>query len=153
MFPKIKKMLGWDSRFAISIEFLTILIITVLSIFANRYELVRKFPQAEQFFNITGMPSRVIGEGLEFQNITRKYLSSSNNNQLNIKGFIFNSTDKKLNIPFITVNILDEDTNIVQKVKKEAEIKTIEAKAKIPFSLEVNIPPQQAKYVVLTFSE
>ena len=152
-FPKIKKIFGWNSRFSISIELLTILIITLLSIFANRYELVRKFPQMEQVFSSIGIPSKIIGEGLEFQNITRKYLSPDNNNTLSIKGFIFNNTEKELDIPTITVNILNNDTDSVNKIQKKTDIKTIKAKEKVPFNLEVDIPPENAKYILLTFTE
>ena len=152
-FPKLKKILGWDSRFSISLEFFTVLVIIILSIFANRFELVRKFPQTEQIFKTIGIPARVIGEGLEFQNITRKYINPDNNKQLSINGFIFNTTDKTIEIPTITVSLLNENTDNIIKVKKQAEIKTIRAKEKLPFNLLIDIPPEKAKYILLTFTE
>ena len=152
-FPKLKKMLGWNSRFSISIEFFIVLIIIILSLFANRFDLVRQFPQTEQIFKAVGIPAKIIGEGLEFQNITRKYVSPKNNNQLIISGFIFNTTNKAIEVPTITVNLLNEKTDNIIKVKKQAEIKTIHAKEKIPFNLLIDIPPEKAKYILLTFTE
>lgn len=151
--PKIKKLLGWDNRFTITLELLTVAIIIALSLFAGRYELVRRFPQAEQVYSGFGVPSRVIGEGLEFQNITRHYADNDNGNQLNIKGFINNTTDERMAIPTVVINILDENTNSIKQIKQEVEAQTIEAHAKIPFTLLVDIPPQQAKYILLTFGE
>lgn len=153
LLPKIKKCLGWDSRLAISLELLTIMIIIALSLFAGRYELVRKFPQAESLFSGIGIPAKVIGEGLQFQNITRRYSDSDNSSQLSIKGFIYNATNEQLPIPPIMVNILNENTDSLGKIKKETEVKTIDARAKIPFTLLVDIPPQEAKYILLTFEE
>ena len=153
LFPKAKKILGWDNRFSISLEFITVFVIIVLSIFANRFDLVRKFPQTEQIFKTIGVPARVIGEGLEFQNITRKYASPQNNNQLVISGFIFNSTDTEIEIPTITVSLLNENTDDIIKVKKQAENKSIRAKEKIPFNLMIDVPPEKAKYLLLTFTE
>lgn len=153
IFPKIKKCLGWDSRLAISLELLTITIILTLSLFAWRYELVRKFPQIEPLFSGIGIPAKVVGEGLEFQNITRRYSDTGASEQLNIKGFVFNTTDKQLQIPPILINILNENTDSLNKIKKETEVKTIDARAKVPFSLLVDIPSHEAQYILLTFEE
>ncbi len=152
LFPKIKKLLGWHSRLTISIEILTILVIIGLSIFGNRYALVRKFPQMEPLFSQFGVPSRIIGEGLEFQNVVRSYDSKETPRLLTIKGFIHNTTDNDLPLPTVLVDILDPDAGEMLKSKHTLEEKEIKAQTKIPFTLQVKVP-LLAKYILLTFTD
>ena len=152
LFPKIKKLLGWRSRITISLEVLTLLIIIALSIFGNRYALVRKFPQLESVFSQIGIPSRIIGEGLEFQNVVRSYDSKESPRRLTIKGFIFNTTNNDLSLPPVLVNILDTNAEEMLQSKHLIEEKTIKAQAKIPFTLAVKVP-LQAKYIMLRVTE
>ena len=149
-FPKTKKLLGWNNRLTVILEILVILLIIALSIFGMRYNLVRKFPQLETVFGQMGIPSRVIGEGLTFENITRNYMEDDEK-QLNIKGFIVNTTSKALDIPTIAINFLDNDANTLAQIQKKAEVSSIEGGNKTPFNFIVDVPPEQAKFVVLTF--
>lgn len=153
IYSKVKKLLGWDSRITICIETLITLIIILLSLFANRYELAHRFPQTEAFFNKFGLPAHIIGEGLEFQNITRHYTDKPTNQKLTIQGFIHNSTNKNLSIPTILINTFDSKGENLQQIKKEMPIKNISSKSKIPFTFKIEIPEHQAKYILLTFTE
>lgn len=152
LFPKIKKLLGWHSRLTVTLEIFTILLIIGLYIFGNRYDLVRKFPQMEILFSQFGVPSRVIGEGLEFQNVIRSYDSEENPNLLTIKGFIYNHTNSNLPLPPVSVNILDTDGKNISQSKYTLEEKEISTQKKIPFTLQVDVP-QFSKYIMLTFTD
>lgn len=152
IFPKVKKLLGWNSYLTISIEVLMLLIIAGLSIFAGRYEIVRRFPQTEQFFERLSVPSKVIGEGLEFQNIVRSYNDDEKPDLLTIKGFIANKTDNELSVPTVIVNMLDTQTQQLARIEKKLDVQKINPHHKKAFTLQVNVP-QGAKYIVLTFNE
>ena len=151
-FPKIKRLLGWDNYLTIFIEILTILLIIGLSFFGNRYQIVRHFPQIEHIFTNVGIPARIIGEGLEFQNIVRQQTNQKNKIINTIQGFVYNSTDKELEIPTILIHIMDEDGGELEQTTKKLDIHTLAAKDKIPFNLQVEVPAT-AKYIMLTFTE
>ena len=151
-FLSLKKILGWDSYLTISLEILTILIILCLSILGNRYALVRKFPQLEYVFSQIGMPSRVIGEGLEFQNIVRSYDNPDKPKLLTIKGFIYNTTPQELKLPLVLVKAMNNDAVLLKDSTHQLEKKSIPALDKYAFTLQVKVP-KSAKYIMLTFTE
>ena len=151
-YPKIKKLLGWNNYWTICVECSILLLIICLSLFAARYEIVRRFPQAETVYSLLGIPSRVIGEGLEFQNIVRSYNNPEKPQLLSINGFIHNNTSEKLPIPTILVNMLDDDAVSKHQVTKQLDIESINPQAKIPFTMEVDVPVQ-AKFILLTFTK
>ena len=151
IFQIIKKLLGWNSRLIISLEIITILLIIGLGAFAMRFEIVRKFPQFEMIFGQLGVESKVIGEGLDFQNVTRNYVMENDQERLNIKGFIVNTTDSDLELPTITVNFLNNDAELLAQAQENLETKTIKPGEKIPFNLYTEKPSDDAKFVVLSF--
>lgn len=151
-FQKLKKLLGWNSRLTIGLEVFLLLLILGLSIFAKRYDIVRKFPQAEQFFALIGVPSRIIGEGLEFQNIVRSYDNKEKPDLLTIKGFVYNSTDSELSVPTALINLYNTDAHLLKQAKRDLEIENISSQTKAAFSLKINIPTE-AKYILLTFTK
>ena len=152
IFPKIKKLLGWNSYLTIFIELFVVVLIIALSIFGNRYELVRRFPQTEVIFKQLGVPARIIGEGLEFQNIVRSFDSKEQPRLLTIKGYIYNTTNKELPIPTILINIMDKDGEMMLQDSQKIETTTAKAQSRTAFTLQTKIP-LHAKYIVLTFTE
>lgn len=152
IFPKIKKLLGWDKYSTIFFEVLGLLVIICLSLFAARFEIVRRIPQAEIFYDSLGIPSRVIGEGLEFQNIVRGYYDKDKPQLLSVNGFIYNTTEEELAIPTILINVYNSDAASIQQITRQLNAKKIEAKAKISFNLQIDVPVE-AKYILLTFTK
>lgn len=152
IFPTIKKLLGWNNYLTIALEVFVVLLILGLSLFAYRYALVRKFPQLEVVYTQLGIPSRVIGEGLEFQNVVRHYDSPEKPRLLTIKGFIYNTTSKELDLPVVLVSIMNSEAQGAVESTHHLEQKTIAAQDKIAFTLQVTVP-QQMKYIMLTFTE
>lgn len=150
--PKIKKLLGWNSYFTISVEIFTILLICLLSLFAYRYELVRKIPQAKFIFDQFNIPCVIVGEGLEFQNIVRSFDSPKEPRLLSIKGYIYNSTAKELQIPKILINIMDKDAESILQTTKELNEKSLHTHSTLAFTLKEKIP-LTAKYIEITFTE
>ena len=151
-YPKIKQLLGWNNYFIISAEIFTILLILGLYLLGNRYDIVRKYPQFETVFTQLGIPSRVIGEGLDFQNIVRTYDSEKDSKLLTVKGFIRNITNKKISLPIILANVLDNNAVKIYSETFKIEQKNIASNEKIAFSFQIKVP-EQSKYVELTFTE
>ena len=124
-----------------------------LSALSFRYELVRKFPKLEAMYSAIGIQSRIIGEGLEFQNVSHREYEEDYVKKMEVKGFIRNSTDKKLPIPEIEVEVLDKDGITLQKVNTKTPIAEIWPKERAAFSFIITQPSPLSKYVYLTFGK
>lgn len=151
-FPRIKKLLGWHSRFTIGLEIMTILVIIALALFAKRFEIVRMFPAGNSFYEAMGIQAQVVGKGLAFENVIRSTVDTPQKNTMNIKGFIRNTTDEKINMPEILIEIMDRETELLTGIKKQAPIAVLDARSKIPFNFTIEVPEKNAKYIVLTFT-
>ena len=132
---------------------LTLLGLIILSLLSFRYELVRKFPKLEEAYTALGLQSRIIGEGLEFQNVSHREYEEDYVKKMEIKGFIINRTDKKQQIPDIKVEVLDKDGITLQKVNTKTPIAEIWPRERAAFSFIVTQPSPLSKYVYLTFGE
>ncbi len=149
---KLKHSMGLDRPGTLKYYLLLIVAIIALCLFAVRYEVVRVFPQAEKIYSALGAESRVVGEGLEFQNIIRNEYEEDYVRKLEIKGYIVNTTPQKIEMPLIHVEIMDKDTNLLQAVDDKAPIAELSAGEKQMFRIVVTQPSALAKYVLLTFS-
>lgn len=149
---KVKHALGLDKKGILKYYILFLCLVTALGLFAIRYEVVRAFPQAERIYSMLGVESRVIGEGLEFQNIIRNEYEEDYVRKLEIKGYIVNTNQKTIAMPLIHVEIMDKDTNLLQAVDDETPISELGAGEKQMFRIVITQPSALAKYVLLTFS-
>ena len=102
-------------------------------------------------YNLVGIKAKIPGEGLEFQNITWNPIEEGGDTKLEVKGFIYNKTDKSIEVPVVHIEILDKDTVLLQSQNREIEQSTAEPQTRIPLDLEVKNPAPTAKYVYLTF--
>ncbi len=152
LFYKGKHALGLDRPGILKYYLLLIMVMVALVLFAVRYEVVRVLPLAEKFYSALGVESRVVGEGLEFQNIIRNEYEEDYVRKLEIKGYIVNTTQQKIEMPLIHVEIMDKDTNLLQSVDDEPPISELGAGEKQMFRIVITQPSALAKYVLLTFS-
>ena len=104
-------------------------------------------------YSAIGIQSRIIGEGLEFQNVSHREYEEDYVKKMEVKGFIRNSTDKKLPIPEIEVEVLDKDGITLQKVNTKTPIAEIWPKERAAFSFIITQPSPLSKYVYLTFGK
>ncbi len=127
-------------------------IFVLISLFNNRYQVVRSAPFLNAVYKVFGIEAKIPGEGLEFQNINWEYFDNDEEGRrLQIKGFIYNKTDKSIEVPVVHIEILDKDTVLLQSQNREIEQSTAEPQTRIPLDLEVKNPAPTAKYVYLTF--
>ena len=127
-------------------------VFVLISLFNNRYQVVRSAPFLNAVYKVFGIEAKIPGEGLEFQNINWEYFDNDEEGRrLQIKGFIYNKTDKSIEVPVVHIEILDKDTVLLQSQNREIEQSTAEPQTRIPLDLEVKNPAPTAKYVYLTF--
>lgn len=89
-------MLGLDHPGTLKYYLLLLLFLAALGLFAARFEIVRAFPQAEAFYAALGIEAKIVGEGLEFQNVVRREYEEDYVRKLEIKGYIANTNPLKL---------------------------------------------------------
>ena len=122
-----------------------------LSLYNNRYDVVRKVPFMNGIYKVLGIKAKIAGEGLEFQNITWDYVIDEGVKKLEVKGFINNVTTDTIDIPIVHVEILDKETSLLQSFNRELKDSKISSTGRIPLQVVVENPAPTAKYVYLTF--
>lgn len=125
----------------------------LLTAYYFRYEIVRKSPVMENVYNVFGIKSRVLGEGLEFQNISRREFEEDDLIKFEIKGFIANNTDRTIDIPTIYVELLDKNANKIQHEAANSVIPLVAPHSRVAFSFVIDKPSALSKYIYLTFGE
>lgn len=151
MWLQVKNVLGFHFKIKWSYIFVALFIFVMMSLYNNRYDVVRKVPFMNDVYRMFGIRAKIAGEGLEFQNITWDFVDDEKGVRLEVKGFIYNKTDKVLDVPQLHVEILDKDTQLLQSHNRELKEKEIEAKAKLAINLVLGNPAPTSKYVYLTF--
>jgi hypothetical protein len=147
----IKNVLGFHFKIKWIYIVIALLVFALLSAFNNRYQIVRKLPFLNAAYKAIGVTAKIPGEGLEFQNIGWDFVQDDDGiAKLEIKGFIYNPTDKAIAIPTVHMEILDKDTALLQSQTRDIN-EVVEANSKVPLDLIVLHPAPTSKYVYLTF--
>ncbi len=128
-------------------------LIFVLLMYYFRYEIVRTVPFMEKAYAVLNIKSRILGEGLEFKNISRRTYEDDYVTKMEIKGYIVNNTDKMLEIPNVKVKVLDEKAMVLQSQTTPPPAKYIKENGRVAFSVTVTKPSPLSKYIYLTFTE
>ncbi len=148
---QVKNILGFHFKIKWSYIFMAFGVFVLLSLYNNRYQIVRDVPFLNGVYKAFGIKAKIAGEGLEFQNINWDFISDDDGARLEIKGFINNQTDKAVDLPTVHIEILDRETALLQSQNRELEETVVEAQTKLPLTLVVKNPAPTAKYVYLTF--
>ena len=151
LFSRLKHMLGLDHPGTLKYYLLLLLFLAALGLFAARFEIVRAFPRAEAFYAALGIEAKIVGEGLEFQNVVRREYEEDYVRKLEIKGYIANTNPFEVEMPLIRVEVLDKNTNLLQALNDKTPLAVLEAEGRMAFRIVLNRPSPLAKYVVLTF--
>lgn len=128
-----------------------ILLILSLLLYHFRFEIVRKMPVMNTLYQAVNIKAHVTGEGLEFQNVTRQDFEDDFVRKMEIKGFIANLTAHEISVPTIHVELLDQNTNLMQTVDEKAPVEKIRVGGRAAFSIVINTPSPLTKYIFLTF--
>lgn len=148
---KIKEILGFHFKIKWKYIVIAVCVFVSLSLFNNRYEVVRKVPFMNGVYKAFGIKAKIAGEGLEFQNITWDYVIDEGVKKMEVKGFINNITSETIELPIVHVEILDKDTSLLQSFNRELKDGKISSTGRIPLQVVVENPAPTAKYIYLTF--
>lgn len=148
---QIKNALGFHFKVKWSYLFLALTVFVLLSLYNNRYQIVREAPFMNGLYKTFGIKAKIPGEGLEFQNVSWDFVKDDDGSRLIVKGFVYNLTERVINLPVIHIEILDKQTALLQSQNRELKETEVEANTKIPLNLVLPNPAPTAKYVYLTF--
>lgn len=143
----------WDKTGLRNSVLITAILLIIISLLSFRYDITRKVPTMEKLYTSIGLQSRIIGEGLEFQNVSHREYEEDYVRKMEIKGFITNTTAEKMNIPQISVEVLDKDGVTLQRINTKTPIAEIWPKERAAFSFVITQPSPLSKYVYMTFEE
>lgn len=127
-------------------------VILVLAFFSFRYEITRMIPAMENIYNLLGVESKIIGEGLDFRNVVRREYEEDYVRKLEVKGFIVNQTEQNLQVPPIYIEVLDKDGNILEVQNTKSPVDEVSPDKPAPFSFVLNQPSPLSKYIYITFT-
>ena len=148
---KIKDVLGFHFKIKWSYIFVGVFVFISLSLFNNRYEIVRKLPFMNGVYKVFGIKAKVPGEGLEFQNITWDYIVEGDVKKMEIRGFINNISSDTIEVPIIHVEILDKNTSLLQSFNRRIKEKEISSDNRVSLQIVVENPAPTSKYIYFTF--
>ena len=148
---KIKEVLGFHFKIKWSYIIIGVLVFISLSLFNNRYDVVRKFPFMNGVYKAFGIKAKIAGEGLEFQNIIWDYVVDNGVKRVEVKGFINNMTTSTIEVPIVHVEILDKKTSLLQSFNREIKEKEISSAGRVPLQIIIENPAPTTKYIYLTF--
>ncbi len=146
-----KKVFGLQNPRHIKYYLAAVATLLLLFLYYARFEVVRAFPLMDSVYRLAGIKAYVTGEGLEFQNVSRRDFEEDFVRKFEVKGFIANQTSKTIDIPTIKAELLDNDARAIQAKKVAPVIPLVTAKGKVPFSFVIEKPSRLSKYIFLTF--
>lgn len=149
---QIKSALGLQRRQNRQILAGISVFLVLLLLFYLRFDIVRMAPFMEKVYAVFNIESVIVGEGLEFQNITRNEYEEDYINKMEIRGFITNTTDKTLIIPTMRIELLDKNAQPLQVIYQEPPIQRIIAGSNVAFRVIVTKPSSFSKFVYMTFT-
>ena len=129
-----KKVFGLQNPRHIKYYLAAVATLLLLFLYYARFEVVRAFPLMDSVYRLAGIKAYVTGEGLEFQNVSRRDFEEDFVRKFEVKGFIANQTSKTIDIPTIKAELLDNDARAIQAKKVAPVIPLVTAKGKVPFS-------------------
>lgn len=148
---QVKNILGFHFKIKWNYIFIGLGLFVLLSLYNNRYQVVRDVPFLNNVYKAFGIKAKIPGEGLEFQNISWDFTRNEEGAKLEVKGFIHNLSGKKIELPTIHIEILDKETSLLQSQNRDIAEDVVEPQARIPLNLVIDNPAPTAKYVYLTF--
>lgn len=148
---QLKTMLGLNRKFNLKFWGAAGTAVLLMAMYSYRYEIVRAAPFMNSLYRAAGIRAQIPGEGLEFQNINWNYIDNNGNRILEVKGFINNPTRREIEIPVVHVELLDQNTILLQSINQKPSIKVLKPDSRVAIGIIIKTPSPTAKYVYLTF--
>ena len=148
---QIRDFFGLNRRSNYKYYIVLLLTLLLLALYNWRYAVVRHVAFMEPVYSLVGIKATIPGEGLEFQNITRREFEKDDINHMEIKGFIVNTTDHEIKIPTIHVELLNRDAEFIEEKDVTPPLNSVQPNGNVAFNIILAKPSSLTKYIYLTF--
>ena len=157
--PDIEKVSGFGTALGLhkksnrTLYFVTFCLIVFLSLFYARFEIVRHVPFMGKIYASLGIKATIPGYGLEFQNVTKREFEEDYIHKLEIKGFVANTSTYLVEVPKISIQMLDRETNVLQTSETTVPVPKLAPEGRISFTAVIIKPSTFTAYILLTFTD
>lgn len=118
-----------------------------------RYDVVNIYPASEKIYKQLNISTSVVGEGLEFTEVSKSDYKDGHKEYFIINGFISNTTASFISLPDVTVKLIDEHDNVVSSSSYTLSREEVAPYGKVAFSIPREKPNMFIKSIMLTFTE
>jgi predicted Zn finger-like uncharacterized protein len=134
---------------------LLILVLLVLGVAGGyffRERIIAEWPKTAQIYELLGLPTKVVGAGLELDNVNFTRQDVAGQPVIQVQGDIFNKTDKEITLPPLKVALQDDSGKLLSDWTFGVDRPTIRPGETIAFKTETKNPPPEATKLTVTFA-
>ncbi len=117
-----------------------------------RERIIAEWPKTAQFYELIGLPTKVLGAGLALANVNFTRHEIDGQTVIDVQGDIFNQTDKDIPLPPLKVALRDDSGKLLFDWTFGVDQPTIRPGETIRFKTETKSPPVEATKLTITFA-
>jgi predicted Zn finger-like uncharacterized protein len=134
---------------------LLILVVAALGVaggYLFRERIIAEWPKTAQFYEMIGLPTKVLGAGLELANVNFTRHDVDGQTIMEVQGDVFNKTDKEIALPPLKVDLRDDSGRLLFDWTFGVDRPIIRPGETINFKTETKNPPPEATKLTVTFA-
>jgi predicted Zn finger-like uncharacterized protein len=137
---------------------LIMFVVAVLSVigilYGMRYDIVRRLPEMEKFYNYLQWDSIPYGKDLEFHNVEINEVPNEDNiSIMQIRGILLNKGHYQTIVPPLQIEIADKDKKTLANVRYYLSLPRLEAGYRLLFNIPLVNPTAFGKSVYIRFAD
>ena len=117
-----------------------------------RERIIAEWPKTAQIYELVGLPTKVLGAGLELDNVNFNRQDVAGQTVIQVQGDVFNKTDKEIAVPPLKVALRDDSGKLLFDWTFGVDRPTIRPGETINFKTETKNPPAEATKLAVTFA-
>lgn len=118
----------------------------------GRPQIVERFPATAPLYKALGVPLEILGEGLEFRNVTSEMVKEGKTPVLIVRGIIANVAKDTRPVPLLRLVLLDSGGNTIQEAYGKPRKEDLDVGAQMGFQVRMEDPSAAAVRYEVTFT-
>lgn len=119
----------------------------------GRPQIVARFPATAPVYKALGVPLEILGEGLEFRNVTSEMIKEGRTPILVVRGIIANVAKEARPVPLLRLVLLDSGGGTIQEAYGKPRKDELDMGAQMGFQIRMEDPSAAAVRYEVTFAE
>lgn len=150
--PVLERGGGYRRGLGLPLLILVLLGLGVAGGYFFRARIVAEWPKAEGIYEVLGIPTRVLGAGLELVNITYSRNDAADGATIDVTGAVVNRTQRDIALPPLRISLSDDQERPLFGWTFALDRASIRAGETITFRTEGKNPPPEATKLAVTFA-